>query len=115
MPEIEVPNQLYAIQYVDYARDGEEAWAWLDGCKLQSGYLGGRVQKPAPGRPTWKLQVFFKTELTGTPALLSIEQRWLPDGCRLVMVPSTLLKLMGMICAPEPNPALDGDEDGETS
>lgn len=71
-----------AIQYVDEARNEDEARRWLAWLATQIDYLFGRVLSPGggAGKTNWRVQVFFDS--TGvTPGCL------LPDGCRLAVLP----------------------------
>ena len=78
------------LQYVEEAPDeriAQEYFAFLQG---QEGYLGGRLLPPGPGKPLWRVQVFF---LDDDP---SVPNELFPDGVRRVTIPPSLRKRMGL-------------------
>lgn len=78
-----------AIQYIDQADGGNDAASMLEHLAIQVDYLGGRVLPPCGqvGKDTWRVQAFFSAEgiELGDP---------LPDGCRLVFIPTGLRKTL---------------------
>ncbi len=79
-----------AIQYVDVGKSKREAHNMLRSLALQIDYLGGRVIKPSPSRPGWRVQAFF--DVGGVKARPSTV---LMNGARVVLVPEPMARSMG--------------------
>ena len=73
-----------AIQFYDTAKDQAEAEEMLAGLSLQVDFLAGRILKPSPGKPGWRIQALFED---------APNVGWFPDGCRRVIVPCGFLGL----------------------
>lgn len=79
-----------AIQYVEtfaFRAGAEEALNWL---RTQDGFIGGRILEPNPADVAWRVQAFFVDD---DPA---IDPKWLPDGCRYVLIPRQLARVLGI-------------------
>ncbi len=74
---------LRAIQIYEACETEDEARLIHEAQSQQEGYLGGRVLPPGAGKPGWKSQTFH--DATGLS-----NDGWLPDGCRIVLVPNQL-------------------------
>lgn len=74
-----------AIQYLDTARDGDDATTMLHGLAHQDGFRYGRVLTPSPSKPGRRVQAFFVDEPANWDAWFWAA--WLPDGCRRVILP----------------------------
>jgi hypothetical protein len=79
---------LAAIQFVENASDEAEARVMLAHLKTQVCYIGGRVLPPGPGKP-WRVQSFHDSAGVEAGA-------WLPDGCRLVILPPGFRRALGI-------------------
>jgi hypothetical protein len=77
-----------AIQYTCLEATAAAAGEALGHLRGQGGYLGGRVLGPSPARAGHLVQAIFEPD--GEPG------GWLPDGCRHVVVPASLARLLGM-------------------
>ena len=69
---------MWCIQYIETAKDLNEAEQQLDWLEQQVGFLGGRILMPGKGEGL-RTQVFFED----AP---SVDDELLPDGCRRVWV-----------------------------
>lgn len=78
-----------AIEQVETVRtqaEAEKMLAWLQG---QSGFVGGRVLPPSSICAAWRVQAFSTADGVSPGG-------WLPDGCRLVTIPPSQRKLLGL-------------------
>ncbi len=81
---------LRAYQLVDSFltdRDAEESLAFL---RTQVDFLGGRVLPATAVHPTPRVQAFFAADVG------ALESEWLPDGVRLVLVPASIARTLGI-------------------
>lgn len=62
----------------------------LDWCASQVDYLGGRILPPDGIHAHWRVQAFFEDPEPTDDPWRWVRPRWLPDGCRRVIVPPTL-------------------------
>lgn len=76
-------NYRWAIEQVEISLDESEAVRMLIGLAHQGGYLGGRILRPSPEKPDWRVQVFFEND--------GVTEGWLPDGCHYRITPYYLL------------------------
>lgn len=76
-----------AIQSMTDCSNEQEAQEILKGLEIQQGYLASRILPPAPGKP-WRVQAFFEDE--------EIENSWLPDGLRRVIIPQSMALRFGL-------------------
>jgi hypothetical protein len=73
-----------AIQYIAETADESQALALLSSLRLQVCFLGGRLLPPCGqlDKNSWRVQSFHTADGCGET---------LPDGCRFVFVPKSLL------------------------
>lgn len=79
-----------AIQLLEPFELKADAVDALAALRLQDGYMAGRVLDPAAGKPGYRVQAFFQDDTDG-PA-----DGWLPDGCRRVLIPDSLARVLGI-------------------
>jgi hypothetical protein len=73
------------LQWLETAQSSDDADAILAFMASQDGFINGRIIEPTDSKPTWRIQSFH--DATGVTATTP-----LPDGCRLVTCPSSLLR-----------------------
>lgn len=78
-----------AIQFVESFNRADDARLAFAAIQEQSGYIGGRLLEPSPIYPDWRIQAFF--EVDGHDL-----GDWLPDGCRVVIIPSGQQATLGI-------------------
>lgn len=77
-----------AIQYIEKAKNEDDAKEMLTGLMFLEGCIGGRTLPPSDviDKNTWRVQAFFKDENIDT----------LPDGCRKVYISDSQKALLGI-------------------
>lgn len=73
----------WVIEMIETVSDDFMAVETIIALVKQKGYLGSRILKPSPSKPTWRIQAFFEND--------GIISGWLPDGCYYRLVPDSLL------------------------
>lgn len=74
------------LQVVESFGSEAEARAALEFQLAQVGAICGRVLSPSPEKPGWRLQAFHEVDRVDHERL----REWMPDGCRLVVLPPAL-------------------------
>lgn len=74
-----------AIQYIKTATCAADASTTLDWLRGLDTFIDGRVLPPSAEKPGFRVQVFFEDCGSDAP---------LPDGCRRVFLPPSLLEAM---------------------
>jgi hypothetical protein len=75
--------QQYLTQFVDTAKSEVAAHEVAGFLATQIDFVAGRILAPSGKTPDWTIQALFADCGRGT---------WLPDGCRRVVVPASILR-----------------------
>lgn len=74
----------HTIQFIERAKDEDEARALQEGFLIQQGLIGVRILSPSDAKPGWRVQAFFPDDKTITNGELE------SIGARRVMLPDSL-------------------------